>query len=244
MLYPIGFSLEAYKSAFQNSDILIGYRNTIFYTIGGCALNMLLTSPCAYALSKKDLWGGSKIMMLFVFTMYFGGGMIPTYLLMKGLHLLNTWWVIPLASGLNVTNLIIARSFFVGGVPHELEESAELDGCSVLQTFLKIILPLSKAMLGVILLYYAVAHWNNYLTALYYLPMSPEKYPLQMVLRQYLTAMQHAIKADAPNAEVLADIVNQIKYSTIVIASLPLLIVYPFIQKFFAKGVMLGSVKG
>lgn len=244
-LYPRGFTLDAYKKAFTDGDLVQGYVNSLFYTVAGTALNMLLTIPAAYALSKKRLYGRNFMMLVIVFTMYFSGGLVPAFLLMRGLNLVNTWLAIPLSGAVSATNLIIARTFFASGVPIELEEAAEIDGCGTVQTFLRVVLPLSKAMLSVILLYYAVARWNNYTSALYYLPMAPEKYPLQMVLRQLLVTMQEtAIAESSELAAYYANLANQIKYAVIVIASLPLLVVYPFLQKYFEKGVMLGSVKG
>ena len=242
---PVGFTLEAYKEAFTNGELMLGYRNTIFYTIVGVSLNMLLTIPCAYALSKKKIYGNSFIMKMFLFTMYFGGGLIPSFMLMRGLGLTNTWWAVPLTGAVSTSNLIIARSFFSSGVPRELEESAEIDGASILQTFIKIVLPLSKAMLSVIMLYYAVGRWNSFSTDLYYLPMAQEKYGLQMILRQLIIlTTKTADLADSEMADYYAKIANQMKYAVIVIASVPLLIIYPFLQKYFEKGVMLGSVKG
>ena len=243
-LIPQGFTLDAYKEVFSNDDIILGYRNSIFYTVVGTSINMLLTIPAAYALAKPQLLGRNFFSLVIVFTMYFGGGLVPTYLLMRGLGLLNTWWAIPLSGAVTASNLIIARSFFASGVPRELEEAAEIDGCSVVQTFIQIVLPLSKAMLSVIMLYYAVARWNNYASALYYLPMAQEKYPLQMVLRQILMNAQIQAANDSEQALYYANLLSQIKYSVIVVASAPLLAVYPFIQKYFDKGVMLGSVKG
>lgn len=245
-LVPLGFTLDAYKEVFKDNSIMTGYANTILYTVGGTAINMFLTIPAAYALSKKRLMGRGIVMKLIVFTMYFSGGLVPTYMVMRGLGLVNTRWAILLMNAVNTTNLIIARTFFASSVPAELEEAAEIDGCSILQTFLQIVLPLSKAMISVIMLYYAVARWNNYTSALYYLPMSPEKYPLQMVLRQLLVAIK-SITGGTGNVEqeiYYANLQNLIKYAVIVVASLPLLCVYPFIQKYFDKGVMLGSVKG
>ena len=243
---PKGFSLNAYVKLFEDGDILRGYWNSIIYTIFGTALSMALTIPAAYALSKEKLYGGGLIMRLVVFTMYFSGGVVPTYMVVRGLGMLNTGWAIIFSGTVSATNMIIARTFFATSIPKELEESAEIDGCSPLQTFLKVVLPLSKAMLSVILLYYAVARWNNYTSALYYLPMAPEKYPLQMVLRERLiqVKMYGEVAGNSEMAAYYADLQNQIKYSVIVVASLPLLIAYPFVQKFFEKGVMLGSVKG
>ena len=243
-LLPKGFSLDAYKEAFSNGDILKGYANTLFYTIIGTALNMVLTIPAAYALSKSKLKGRNFMMMMIVFTMYFSGGLVPHYLVLKGLNLLNTRAVVLLNAAVGSTNLIVARTFFASGVPQELEEAAEIDGCSIPQTFLKIVLPLSKAMLGVIVLYYAVARWNNFASSLYYQPMASEYHSLQMVLRKMIILMQSAANAESELAEYYANLYNQIKYSIIVIASVPLMIVYPFLQKYFDKGVMLGSVKG
>jgi len=243
-LYPRGFSFDAYIEAFKNGDIMSGYANSLFYTFAGTAVNMALTIPAAYALSKPNLAGRNFLMMLIVFTLYFGGGLVPHYLLMRGLGLLNTRSAVLLAQAVNATNLIVARTFFASSVPKELEEAAELDGCNIPQTFFKIVLPLSKAMLGVIVLYYAVARWNNFTGSLYYQPRAKEMYSLQMVLRNMLTVVQSGATAESEAAEYYANVLNQIKYSVIVIASLPLMIVYPFLQKYFDKGVMLGSVKG
>lgn len=244
-IIPKGFTLDAYIKAFTDSDIMRGYANSLFYTVVGTALNMLLTIPAAYALSKPKVIGRGVIMKLIVFTMYFSGGLVPHFILMRSLHLLNTWWAIPITGAVNATNLIIARTFFISGIPAELEDAAEVDGCTTLQCFLRVVLPLSKAMLSVILLYYAVARWNNYTSALYYLPMAQDKYPLQMVLRQLLITMQRAAAAESSELQdYYANLANQLKYAAIVIASVPLLVIYPFIQKYFEKGVMLGSVKG
>ena len=243
-ILPKGFSIDAYKEAFMNGDILRGYANSLFYTIVGTMLNIALTIPAAYALSKPKLKGRNFMMMMIVLTMYFSGGLVPHYLVLKGLNLLNTRMVVLLNMAVNSTNLIVARTFFASGVPKELEEAAEIDGCTIPQTFLKIVLPLSKAMLGVIVLYYAVARWNNFASSLYYQPMAEEYYSLQMVLRKMIILMQSAANAESELAEYYANIYNQIKYSIIVIASVPLMIVYPFLQKYFDKGVMLGSVKG
>lgn len=244
-LLPQGFTLDAYKVTFENGNVVRGYLNTLLYTVVGVGINMLLTIPAAYALSKKRVIGASLVMKLVVFTMYFSGGLVPYFLLMKSLGLLNNWWVIPLNGAVISTNLIIARTFFTSSVPHELEEAAEIDGCNPIQTFLMIVLPLSKAMISVIMLYYAVFRWNDYTSALYYLPMAQDKYPLQMILRQILVeAVRNTMIESSELADYYANIANQMKYAVIVVASVPLLILYPFIQKYFEKGVMLGSVKG
>ena len=243
-LIPLGSTLDAYKMVFANDSIMTGYWNTLCYTAVGLGLNMLLTIPAAYALSKKDLMGGSIVMKLIVISMYFTGGLIPFYMLIKDLHLLNNWWVMPLNGAVTASNLIISRTFFASGVPRELEEAAEIDGCSVVQTFMKIVLPLSKAMLSVIMLYYAVARWNAFTPALYYMTKAKDLWPLQMVLRNILLEAKRNMIDNTEMADYYAKIANQMKYAVIVVASAPLLIIYPFIQKYFEKGVMLGSVKG
>lgn len=241
---PIGFTLDAYKEVFKNGDIMRGYANSLYYTFFGTLLNMVLTIPAAYALSKPQLFGRNAIMKLLVFTMYFSGGLVPHYMLMQGLGLLNTRMSVLVVGAVSTTNLIIARTFFASSIPRELEEAAEIDGCSVLQTFIRIVMPLSKAMLSVIMLYYAVGRWNNYTSSLYYQPLASELQPLQMVLRRILITMQQNVEMNQEEADYYAKLANMIKYAAIVVASVPLLIIYPFIQKYFEKGVMMGSVKG
>ena len=243
-LAPQGFSFDAYIQAFKNGDIMRGYANSLFYLVVGVTLNMVLTIPAAYALSKQNMKGRNAIMMMIVFTMYFSGGLIPHYLMVRGLGLINTRAIVILEGAVVTTNLISARTFFSSSVPKELEEAAEIDGCSGTQVFFKIVLPLSKAMLGVILLYYAVGRWNNYTSSLYYQPRADELHSLQMVIKKMVLQMQAAANAESEMAEYYANLFNQIKYSVIVIASLPLLVLYPFLQKYFEKGVMIGSVKG
>ena len=244
VLLPKGFSFDAYIQAFKNGDIMRGYANSLFYLICGVIINMVLTIPAAYALSKQHMKGRNLIMMMIVFTMYFSGGLIPHYLMVRDMGLINTRAVVLLEGAVVTTNLIIARTFFSSSVPRELEEAAEIDGCSGTQVFFKIVLPLSKAMLGVILLYYAVGRWNNYTSSLYYQPRAEELHSLQMVIKKMVLQMQAAANAESELAEYYANLFNQIKYSVIVIASLPLLVLYPFLQKYFEKGVMIGSVKG
>ena len=243
-LIPKGFSLDAYLQAFKNGDIMRGYANSLFYLVFGVAINMVLTIPAAYVLSKQSMKGRTAIMLMIVFTMYFSGGLVPHYLMIRGLNLINTRAVVLLEGAVTTTNLIIARTFFASAIPRELEEAAEIDGCNGPQVFFRIVLPLSKAMLGVILLYYAVARWNNYTSSLYYQPTATELHSLQMVIKKMVLQMQAAANAESELAEYYANLFNQIKYSVIVIASLPLLVLYPFLQKYFEKGVMIGSVKG
>ena len=244
-LWPVGVTWDAYKEVFAREDLMKGYFNTITQTLFGTTVNMVMTIPAAYALSKSKLKGRGLFMGLIVFTMYFSGGLIPNFINLKNLHLLNTWWVFGLCGAVSSYNLIVARTFFVSGIPHELEEAAEIDGCSVAGTFFKIVLPLSKAMLGVIMLYYVVGHWNNFSTALYYTPQSTEYWPLQMVIRNMLRTLNQMIASSDEEALMYyTRIYDMIKYAVVVVAALPVLVLYPFLQKYFNKGVMLGSVKG
>ncbi len=249
-LYPRGFTLEGYRRVFQDKEILIGYRNTIFYTVAGTIVNLFLTLTAAFSLSKSDLPGRRWLMLFCTFTMYFSGGMIPSYLLMKNLHLLNTYWILLINGAISTTNLIISRTFFQNGVPREIEEAAEIDGCSPIRIFITIVLPLSKALLGVMALYYGVAHWNSYFSAMIYIT-DRTKYPLQLVLREILVENQTkaAMMAAGDGVdELLLDAqvkaASLVRFSVIIVSSLPVLIIYPFLQKYFDKGVMIGSVKG
>lgn len=246
LLFPKGISFFGYNEIFQDSRIWTGYRNTIIYTAGGTLVNMLVTLPAAYVLARKEFKAGKIIMFAFVFTMFFNGGLIPTYLLMKDLNLINTMWVFIIPFCVNVFYLIIARTFFENSLPKELFEAAQMDGCSHFTYFLKVALPLSKALISVIGLYYLVGHWNNFFTGLIYI-RSNELQPLQIVLRDILLSNQ-VFSGGAGSggsaggyAQRYAD---QIKYGVIIISTLPVLVVYPFIQKYFDKGVMIGSIKG
>ena len=243
-IIPVGFNLDAYRETFGYGSVMAGYANSLYYTVVGTLISLLLTIPVAYTLSKQSLKGRGFIMGLFTLVMYFSGGLIPEYILIKSLGLINTREVVLLVGGLSVYNMIVARSFFESGVPHELEEAAEIDGCSQLQTFIRIVLPLSKAMLGVITLYYAVGKWNAFTPSLYYQPMAEEYHSLQMVLRDLIMRAQNAVTMQGEDAVYYAELLNKIKYAVIVVASVPMLVIFPFVQKYFDKGVMLGSVKG
>lgn len=252
ILWPIEPSLDGYKYILQYSEIWTGYANTIFYTFFGTALNLAFTLPCAYALSRKDMPDRGVIMTLFIITMYFSGGMIPAYLNVRSLGLLNSRWAILLVGLVSTYNLIVARSFFANTVPWELHEASFLDGASDFRTFMQIVLPLSMPIIVVMTLYYGVAHWNGYFNAMIYL-RKRSMFPLQLFLREILTLSQFQSEMVAEGgytAEEMAamvkqaDIANMIKYCVIVVATAPMMALYPFLQKFFVKGVMIGAVKG
>lgn len=241
LLWPRGFNLSGYEYAFTFKQIWVGYRNTIFYTVGGTALNVLLTITAAYCLSRRNLWGQNFIIMAMIFTMYFSGGMIPMYMVVKGIHLLDSPLAMILPSAINTTNFIISLTYFKG-MPYELEEAAKIDGASNMKVLFKILAPLAKPVIMVMVLYYSVEHWNDYMNAMLYI-FDQKWYPLQSVLREILiqgsglTSVGAGIADDAAVAET-------IKYAIIVISTVPILCVYPFIQKHFVKGVMMGAVKG
>nr|WP_226530041.1 carbohydrate ABC transporter permease [Metabacillus niabensis] len=246
LLFPKGFSLFGYQEIFQDARIWIGYKNTMIYSLLGTFVNLLLTLPAAYVLSRKEFRARRILMFFFVFTMFFNGGLIPTYLLMKDLQLIDTMWVFIIPFSVNVFNLIITRTFFETNIPNELYEAASIDGCNHFTFFLKVVMPLSKAVVSVIGLYYLVWHWNDFFTGLIYI-RDYSLQPLQIVLRDILLSNQVFAEgagsggAAGGYAQRYAD---QIKYGVIIISTLPILIVYPFIQKYFEKGVMIGSVKG
>lgn len=243
--YHLGISLDGFTAAFKNENIITGYLNTIFYTFAGTLINVTLTLLAAYPLSRSDLPGRNKIMMLFAFTMIFNGGMIPNYLLMKELHLHNTRWALLLPLAINVYNMVICRTFFQQTIPKELQEAAELDGCSDARFFVSIVLPLSKAILAVIALYYAVYHWNAYFNAFLYIT-DKRLYPLQIVLKDIMIAntVTASMLEGAATGDIDYNIIMVLKYSLIIVACLPIWCLYPFVQKYFVQGVMIGSVKG
>ena len=244
LFWPKGINMEGYKQLLNNPNILIGYGNTIFYTVFGTLVNLAVTIPAGYVLSKTMVPGTKLFTGLFMFTMYFSGGMIPTFLLVNKLGLYNTRAVLLILGAFSTYNCIICRSFFVG-LPTGLEEAARIDGCSPLGIFFKVVLPLSKALLGVMVLYFGVAHWNGYFNAMIYIN-EDVKQPLQVFLRRILVLAQISANMDEAGdyAAHLADMEALIRYAVIVVASAPLLILYPFLQKYFDKGVLIGSVKG
>ncbi|WP_213645524.1 carbohydrate ABC transporter permease [Paenibacillus lautus] len=247
-LYPRGITFEGYQRVFQNPEIWSGYRNTILYTVAGTAINLLFTVPGAYALSRKDLKGRGIMMGLIVFTMFFGGGLIPSFLLVSWLGMLNTVWALLIPNAVAVYNLIICRTFFQTNIPKELQESAEIDGCSNTVLFLKIVLPLSAPIIAVLALYYGVTHWNSYFSAIIYLK-DRSLYPLQLILREILVQnqMNDTMLMTGDDMEAMAKqarIADIIKYAVMIVSSLPIIVIYPFMQRFFMKGVLIGSVKG
>lgn len=244
LLLPKGFTLDGYRRVFQDKSILTGYANTIFYTTVGTLINLAVTVPAGYALARSTLPGKKFFMTYFMIPMYFGGGLIPTFLVVNALHLYNTRAVMVLLYAFSMYNCIICRTFF-SSLPKEVEEAAIIDGCTSFQVFWQIVLPLSKALMGVMVLYFAVAHWNTYFSALIYL-RDTDKHPLQLVLRKILvleTASDDMIGMEEAALAKL-QLKELVKYAVIIVSSLPVLILYPFLQKYFDQGVMIGSVKG
>ncbi|MGN0779965.1 MAG: carbohydrate ABC transporter permease [Aristaeellaceae bacterium] len=241
---PVDIRFYGFEQIFQDSRIWVGYRNTIFYVVVGTLLNLVVTMPAAYALSRQDFKARNAVMLYFVFTMYFSGGLVPTYMMVNSLGMINSPWILLIMVLVNTYNLIIARTFIQNTIPQDLFESATLDGANHFRTFWSIVLPLSKAIISVEILYYAVFHWNDYFNALIY-TSSPEVQPLQMVLRRIL--LQNEAFASGNGgvqggyAQSSAD---QVKYAVIIVSTVPILCVYPFVQKYFEKGVMIGAVKG
>ncbi len=244
-LWPVDFSLDGYQTVFHNSQVLTGFKNSFMYTFVGTVINVTLTMCAAYALTRIEVPGINKIMFLFTFTMFFGGGIIPNYILVRNLHLMNTMWAMVLPGAISAYNLIIARTFIQSNIPKELHEAAEMDGCGDIKFFLKIVLPLSGAVIAVLVLFYGVANWNSYFNAMLYLN-DKDKYSLPIVLKQILISSQidPSTVTDPELQMQIARIANVIKYSLIVVAMVPIAIIYPFIQKYFVKGVMIGSIKG
>ena len=243
--FPRGITLASYKRIFENEDIWRGYLNSIIYTAAGTTLNVFLTVCLAYPLSRGYFCLRKPISLIVLITMYFSGGMIPTYILVNNLGLRNTMWSLIFVGAVSAYNVIIARTFFQSNIPSELEEAAEIDGSTKLQFFVSFVPQLSKAIIAVLTLYYAVAHWNDYMKALLYIDQS-DMYPLQLVLRGILIETQ-ALANDLVDVDQLEEkmkMAESMKYGTIIVAIVPPLLIYPFIQKYFVKGVMIGSIKG
>ncbi|MGI2293208.1 carbohydrate ABC transporter permease [Paenibacillus sp. GXUN7292] len=244
-LWPIEPTLDGYKAVFKNKMVITGFGNTFLYTAIGTAVNVLLSIMAAYPLSRKDFRGRHLFMLLFVFTMMFNGGLIPTYLIVKDLGMIDTIWAMVIPAALSVWNVIIMRTYFQTTIPRELLDASQIDGCSDFKFLVRIVLPLSGPIVAVIALFYAVGHWNQYFNALIYLK-SAKLYPLQLVLRDILIQNEVNIEmlGDAKTAAARQGLRELLKYSLIVVSSVPLLLVYPFVQKYFVRGVMIGSIKG
>lgn len=242
---PVEPGLQGYEAVFKDTRIPMGYRNTIFYTVFGTLINVSITLICAYPLARKHLPHRGAITFFFTFTMLFSGGMIPNYLLLRDLHMLNTVWAMLIPGAMGVYNMIITRTFIANSIPDELLEATQIDGCSDFKYFFLFVLPLSKAVIAVIAMQYAVGHWNAYFNAFIYLTKK-ELYPLQVFLREILVMNQIAASdiVDPETAIAMQGLADLLKYSLIVISSAPILCIYPFFQKYFVKGVMIGSIKG
>jgi putative aldouronate transport system permease protein len=245
-ILPKGFRLTGYEMILNDERIWTGYRNSIIYAVVGTAVNLIVTIPAAFALSRREFRPRRALLLIFTITMFFSGGLIPSYLLYRDLSLLNTMWVFILPGAVSVFNLIIARSFFETSIPEELHDAARIDGLSYFGFFWRIVLPLSAAIMAVIGLYYFVGHWNDYFTGLVFI-RDQSLLPLQNVLQSILLANQTAAtqgSTGGQSAQQLQQVADQIKFGVIIVSTLPLLIIYPFLQKYFNKGVMIGAVKG
>ena len=242
---PVRPTLRGYQAVFKNRNILTGFANSFYYMIVGTLVNIVMTVMCAYPLSRKEFTARNKVAMIFVFTMYFSGGLIPTYMLVNSLGLVNTRWSMIIPSAMSTYNMIICRTYFVNSIPDELYEAGQLDGCTPFKYLLRVVVPLSKPILAVLVLYYGVTKWNSYFDAMIYLK-SQTMVPLQIVLRDILILNQvdYTMISDASAITAQRGLTDLLKYSTIVVASLPVLCIYPFVQKYFVKGVMIGAVKG
>ena len=243
--WPVNFNTESYRLVFKNSQVLTGYRNTIAYTVAGTFVNVLMSIAAAYPMAQRNLKGKGIGLAMMVFTMFFQGGMIPTYINLNTLGFLNTFWVMIIPNAISVYNVMIMRTFFATSIPYELQEAAFVDGASHMRILRSIVLPLSKPILAVMVLFYAVSHWNSYFNALLYLS-DQERYPLQLVLRAILIQSQASEESFAGIGNTYSRMLlsETMKYALIIVSSVPVLILYPFLQKYFVHGVMIGSVKG
>lgn len=250
-LFPKGFTLDGYKLLFDNDAIWRGYANTIYYTVLGTSINLIVTIPAAYALSREDLIGRNFVQSMMLVTMFIGGGLVPSYILVKNLGMIDTVWALVIPNAASVWNIVVSRTFFQTSIPKEMEEAATIDGASTWQMFTKIVIPLSAPIIAIMALFYGVGHWNEWFSSLIYLN-DGDKYPLQMILRQILVTQEMGSSTSDPQAAIRqaelsayqADLSAILRYAVIIVASLPMLVVYPFLQRYFVQGVMVGSVKG
>jgi len=242
VLWPVDINLDGYVKIIERTDVWLGYRNTIIYTVLTVVLSLLVTIPAGWALSRKTLPGKKFLMMYFTIPMFFGGGLIPFYNVMSNLGLINTIWAIVLPSILSVWNLFMTKTFFESSVPNGLIEAAKIDGAGHFRTFISVVLPLAKAILAVMALYYAVGQWNSYFNAMIFL-QDETLYPLQLVLKEILIASESTVGGSGETILQQYRLANQLKYVSVIVSSLPVLMLYPFVQKYFAQGVMIGSLK-
>ena len=242
VLWPVDINLDGYIKIIERADVWLGYRNTIVYTLLTVVLSLLVTVPAGWALSRKTLPGKKFLMMYFIIPMFFGGGLIPFYNVMSSLGLINTIWAIVLPSILSVWNLFMTKTFFESSIPGGLIEAAKIDGAGHFRTFASVVLPLAKAILAVMALYYAVGQWNSYFNAMIFL-QDETLYPLQLVLKEILIASESTVGGSGETILQQYRLANQLKYVSVIVSSLPVLMLYPFVQKYFAQGVMIGSLK-
>lgn len=249
-LLPKGITFEGYRTLLGNSSIWRGYLNTIYYTVLGTSINLLVTLPCAYALSREDFYGRRAFTNFMLVTMFLSGGLIPSYLLIRSLGMLNTVWALVIPGAVSVYNVVVTRTFFQSTIPREMEEAAIVDGCSDFRLFMQIVLPLSTPIIAVMALFYGVGHWNSFFNALIYLS-DRSMYPLQMILREILILQDMSSNTFSNVTSEMANMLYSkqqlaqvIKYGVMIVSSLPVIIVYPFLQKYFVKGMMVGSIKG
>ena len=246
VLWPVDLSLEGYASVFKNRNILTAYGNTILYTAVGAFINIVMAMAAAYPLARRDLPGRNWMMFVFTFTMYFSGGLIPSYMLVRELGLIDSIWALVLPGAVPVYSMILARTFIQSSIPEELLDAARIDGCDDRRFFFRIVLPLSKAILAVLAIYSIVAHWNSYFSAMLYIN-TQSKMPLQIVLKQILVSnvvTSNMLIEDPELYEAKMELASVLKFALIVISTGPILIIYPFLQKYFVQGIMIGSLKG
>ncbi|NOU90685.1 ABC transporter permease subunit [Paenibacillus sp. LMG 31460] len=242
-LWPVEFSLKGYATLIENPKIVTGYANSLFYTAAGTIISVMLTIMIAYPLSRKTLFGRNMLMMLITFTLLFSGGLIPTYLVVKQMGLIDTRWALLIPNAIWVWQVIIARTFFQSSIPDELIDSSEIDGCSDLRFMWSVVVPLSKPIIAVLFLMYAVGQWNAYFDALIYLKTA-NLFPLQLILRSIIILNNSSNATDALKQVERQQLAELLKYSLIVVATLPVLVIYPFVQRYFVQGMLVGSVKG
>lgn len=243
-LLPVDFNINAYRRVLMNDEIMIGYRNSIIYTVLGTSVNLVMTTLAAYPLSRKNLKGRAAITLFIIFTMFFSGGMVPTFIIYQGLGLYDNLWVMILPGAIGVTNMIIMRTYFQYSIPEELYDAAYMDGASNMQTLMRIVIPLSLPIYAVMMMYYGIGHWNKYFTPMIYM-RDRAKFPLQLIMREILIKDEMSEMLESTDTVVDQILLSEgLKYAVIIAASLPVLVLYPFMQKYFAKGVMIGAVKG